>query len=271
MSSHQKIRLFDIIENSPYQKTILISAIIAFLVLELFICIAAVNHTGNKSKVMISDKSGQVVYETRGQVLSTYDRQSFENTFGSLNNYTVGVHVDVRPFPFRAWLAAAIGVPVGLILLLSFLVRVYMALMYGEAETLSPLSDSLNEPGIAGFSFNAFFHSLQRFSIFSLGFIIVLGVLILWLVPSLLGDAARIGMDVIREFKWFFLGASLVLAGIVVWIIHLRYRLSRLHLENQLALEKFRIEKQLPAPPRMEMPMLAESTAVTENSIQPKI
>ena len=259
MSSHQKTRLFDIIEKSPYQKTILIAAIIAFLVLELFICIAAVNHTGNKSKIIISDKAGTVLYETMGQVLSTYDRQSFENTFGSLNNYMVSVHVDVRPFPFRAWLAAAIGIPVGLILLLSFLVRVYMALMYGEAESASPLSDFQNHTGLAGFSFSSFFYSLQRFSIFSLGFIIVLGVLILWLVPSLLGDALRTSIDVIREFKWFFLGTSVILAGIAVWIIHLRYRLSRLHLENQLALEKFRIEKQLPAPSGMGMTLISDT------------
>jgi len=152
-----------------------------------------------------------------------------------------------------------IGIPVGLILLLSFLVRVYMALMYGEDESASPLSDSQNQTGLAGFSFSLFFHSLQRFSIFSLGFIIVLGVLILWLVPSLLGDAFRISIDVIREFKWFFLGASVVLAGIVVWIIHLRYRLSRLHLENQLALEKYRIEKQLSAPSGMGMTLISDT------------
>ena len=52
-------------------------------------------------------------------------------------------------------------------------------------------------------------------------------------------------MTAIREYKWFFLGTAIFLALLITWIIYLRYKLSRQMLENQLDLEKFRVERQL--------------------------
>jgi hypothetical protein len=234
--------LLDLIEKSPYQKGILISAVIGLLILELFICIAAVNQSGDKSRIAILDPKGNPVYEAPGRVLTSYDRRTFEETFGPISNYRVAVNMDVRPFPFRAWLAAALGVPVGLILLLSFLIRAYMTLMVGEERKgdtgrvldAGPLALTMD-------TWNGFF---QRISIFSVGCFVVLGVLVLWMVPGALQEIALSGIGLVREFRWFFAAAFVAALGMVAWIVYLRYRLSRMNLEHRLILEKIRMETQ---------------------------
>lgn len=258
MPKRAQTRLIDLIEASPHQKTILIAAVVFLLLLELVICIAAVNHTGSKSIITIADTQGKVLYEAEGQVLSGYDKQAFEKTFGPIDQYQVSVRMDSKPFPFRAWLAAAIGIPIGLILLISFLVRVYMALMYGEEEDEPAMASE--SAGHGGFvRVVSFFRSMQRFSIFSLGFIIVLGVLVLWLVPNAIGQFVVIGIQAVREFKWFFLGVAIFLAVVILWIIYLRYRLSKTYMENQLQLEKFRMQQQLlTASPSADIPLLEQ-------------
>ncbi|MGA7827051.1 MAG: hypothetical protein WCA04_05300, partial [Geobacteraceae bacterium] len=76
-------------------------------------------------------------------------------------------------------------------------------------------------------------------------FFLVIAVLLLWMVPNFLGDFFKISVVTIREFKWFFLGASMFIAFLVTWVIFLRYKLSKKMLENQLDIEKFRVEKQM--------------------------
>ena len=246
----------DIFEGAQYQKTILITSIIVFLVIELNICLVAVNYTGNRSKILISDSMGRVVYETVGQVLSSYDRQSFESTFGPLSNFQVQVQLESRPFPFRAWLAAAIGIPVGLILLLSFLIRVYLTLVYGDDPTAVP--DGFRETGLQAKGLGSMLRTFQGASVFFIGFAVIILVLIIWLIPDMVGNMARISIDAIKESKWFFLGVAVVLIGFLTWLIYLKYRLSQKFMENQLELEKFRIEKQLPAPENMSTRLLPD-------------
>lgn len=256
MASKARSKLLDIIEGAQYQKTILITAVIVLLVLELNICLVAINYTGNRSKVLVTDGMGQVVYETAGQVLSSYDRQSFESTFGPLSNYKIQVQLDTRPFPFRAWLAAAIGIPVGLILLLSFLIRVYLALMYGDDSP--DVNDAWRDAGLQPRGFGSALRSMQGFSVFFIGFGVIILVLIIWLIPDMVGNLARISIDAIKEFKWFFLGVAVVALGFLTWVIYLKYRLSQKFMETQLELEKFRIEKQLPSPEGMPTHLLPE-------------
>jgi hypothetical protein len=255
MALKARSKLLDIIEGAQYQKNILITAVIVLLILELNICLVAINYTGNRSKVIVSDAQGQVVYETAGQVLSNYDRQSFESTFGPIANYKVQVQMDSRPFPFRAWLAAAIGIPVGLILLLAFLIRVYLTLMYGDdnREGEDEWKEGLQPKGLG-----SILRSLQGFSIFFIGFGVIIMVLVIWLIPDMVGNMARVSIDTVKEFKWFFLGVAMVAIGFLTWVIYLKYRLSQKFMEHQLELEKFKIEKQLPSPEGIPTHLLPE-------------
>lgn len=70
-------------------------------------------------------------------------------------------------------------------------------------------------------------------------------MLILWLIPSILGDMAQSLFNAVKEYPWFFMGVSGFVGGLLVWVIYLRYRLSKLMLTNQVEIEKYRIEKQI--------------------------
>jgi hypothetical protein len=148
----------------------------------------------------------------------------------------------VVPFPFREWLSAAIGIPVGLTLLMAFLVKVYLSLLYGETK---PDSEWSGESDGKKHRFGSLFQSMNSFSVFHIGTVVIVFVLLLWLVPDFIGNFANFSMGAIREHKWFFMGAAVFAAFIITWVIYLRYKLSRQMLENQFNLEKFRVETQL--------------------------
>lgn len=238
----QKIRLLDVFEGNRRQRIVLIVSVLAFLILEVIIYLAAASDAGQKSRIIVTDANGAKVYETLGSALTSYEKLNFENSYGSLSNYRVQLQTDTTPFPFRAWVSAAVGVPVGLVLLVSFLVRVYLSLLYGEEKDKSAKSE---EPGGAPHRFASINRMFHGISVFHIGFLTVLAVLLLWMVPNFIGDFAKITFTAMREHSWFFGGAAVFLASMIAWVIYLRYRLSKKMLDNQLDLEKFRVEKQL--------------------------
>jgi hypothetical protein len=128
----QKEHLLGIFEGKSHQKLVLTVSVFIFLVLELLIYLAAASHSGQKSRIIISDSNGTKVYETPGAVLTSYEKLVFENNFGPLSNYRLQVETESLPFPFRAWLSSAVGIPLGLILLVAFIVRAYLSLLYGD-------------------------------------------------------------------------------------------------------------------------------------------
>jgi hypothetical protein len=238
----QREHLLGILEGKSHQKLILTVSVLVFLVLELLIYLAAASHSGQKSKIVISDVNGTKVYETSGAVLTSYEKMVFENNFGPLGNYRVQVETESLPFPFRAWLSSAVGIPLGLILLVAFIVRAYLSLLYGDRSDKDKQSGSKEaEQKTIG----SFFGSFRNLSVFHMGFLTVVAVLVFWIVPNFVEDFAKLSMSAIREFSWFFAGVAVFLALVVIWIIYLRYRLSKQMLENQLNLEKFKVEKQL--------------------------
>jgi hypothetical protein len=237
----KRAQLVDLFEGNRHQKIILTVSVLVILVLELVIYLTAASQAGQRSYVIVSDFEGKKVYETSGAALTSYEKLVFENTFGPLQNYQIHINTESRPFPFRAWLAAAVGIPVGLILLLAFLVKAFLSLLYGEERMKEEIA--LNSDGKS--RFGSLFQLFGRVSIFHIGFLAAVTVVLLWVVPNFLGDLAKVSFSMIREFKWFFLGAGVFLALIIMWVIYLRYKLSKRMLDNQLDLEKFRVEKQL--------------------------
>jgi hypothetical protein len=240
----QKVRLLDVFEGKRYHKVVLVVSVLAFLVLELLIYLAAASQAGQKSSVIVTDATGKKVYETSGGTLTSYEKLVFENTFGPLRNYQIQLQSETLPFPFRAWVSAAVGIPIGLVLLVSFLIKAYLSLLYGGEDREDVEEDAEGSSSVKN-RFGGVFHSVNRISVFHVGFIVVIAVLLLWVVPNFLQDFATISMTAIRDYKWFFLGTAVFLALLITWIIYLRYKLSSKMLENQLDLEKFRVERQL--------------------------
>ena len=102
-----------------------------------------------------------------------------KKTFGSLDQYRVNLITRERPFPFRAWFVAAVGIPVGIVLLFAFVVKSYVALFHGE-ESANPASGAApGRPGriqvrgslVASGPFQYFHHRVSYFSgaVFLLG------------------------------------------------------------------------------------------------------
>jgi hypothetical protein len=238
----ETLRLLDLFQRERYHKLILLVSVGAFLLLEFLIFLASASQAGDKSRILILDTSGNKVYESAGTTLSSYDKGFFEFYHGPIENYRLQVKTDSHPFPFRAWLTAAIGIPVGLILLVAFIVRSYLTLVYGEQkpDPEQPEATNPRKQRLGGFA-----TAFRNVSVFHIGAVVLLAVLTLWMVPNFLGDFFKLSLASIREYKLFFLGAAIFLGLLLVWVIYLRYKLSKQMLENQLHLEKYRLDHQL--------------------------
>lgn len=208
------------------------------LTLEIGILIAIYNQSGLKTRVCITDTGGRLLYESPGPTITSYEKMVFENNFGPLKNYTTQLKSNYVPFNYRGWILLAVGLPLGLMLLLFFMAQVWLLLLKGN-----PKDEARQEGDFTKSGFGGFLTLSKNFSVLGVGFVIVLAMLVLWLIPSILGDMASSVFRAIKQYPLFFSGVSTFAGGLLVWIIYLRYRLSRQMLENQVRIEKFRIER----------------------------
>ena len=237
----QKLKLSDIFEDKESHKSILKIAIVMLLSLEAIIYFVAAAHSGTDSWVDIYNTKNQKIFETKGKVLTSYEKLVFEKTYGPLSNYRVRVEARTTPFPFRAWLAVAVGVPIGFMLLLTYLVRAYLSFVGGvEEEHRNDAASLEDKSGRFGRWFG-----WRRLSLFHFGFFILVCVLALWLVPDFVAGVTREAVSLIVKYKWFFLGVFVFFAFLLTWIIYLKYKMSERMMDRQMDLEKFRVEKQL--------------------------
>jgi hypothetical protein len=234
-----KARLAEIFGGNRHPKIILSLTVAFLLVLETLIYLTAASQAGDRSRIIITDASGAKVYETTGSTLSSYEKMVFESTFGPLERYRIHLQTEHRPFPFRAWLSAAIGIPIGLVLLIAFAVKAFLSLLYGEDGPRASQGTSGASPG----TLTSFWHLLNGVSIFHVGVLVVVGVLLFWMVPNFLGDLGRVAAGFLEEYRILVLGGAAFLAGVLIWVIYLRYRLSKQVLQNQMEIEKLRIEQ----------------------------
>ena len=83
---------------------------------------------------------------------------------------------------------------------------------------------------------------ISRLNIFAIGFLVLLAMFTYWVVPNLILYIGQVGMDTIMRYKWFFLAVALIILGIMVWIIYLRYLLAKKTIDSQTEVEKFRLQ-----------------------------
>ena len=135
-------------------KTLFIILAVGLFLVELEIFAMAAMRSGRQATVQVQDRQNNVVYESRSSRLDAREKSEFENTFGPLSNYQVKLVTIQRPFPFRAWFAAAVGLPIGAVLLFGFFVKAYEALFFGgtrlpgDAPRLRPALPSHTCPGV---------------------------------------------------------------------------------------------------------------------------
>jgi hypothetical protein len=220
------------------KKLIIILAVALFLI-ELEIFAVAAMKSGRKSWLQVIDANGNVIHETDGRNLSDFNRHYFEKTFGPFENYEVRLASRDVPFPFRAWFVAAVGLPVGLVLLLAFVLRAWAALFYGETSPGAGGSQAVDE---GQSSFEKALGRAGRLNIFSIGFLIFLAVFAYWVIPNLITHLGRVGVDTVVRFKWVFIATAAFVGGLLVWIVYLRYLLARKSIESRTEVEKHRLQ-----------------------------
>lgn len=218
---------------------ILIGVGIFLIELEIF-AVAAIN-SGRKSWMQIKDKNGNIIHMSEGNSLSSFNKYYFEKTFGPLSQYQVNWITKDEPFPFRAWFAAAIGIPVGAMLLFAFITRAFAALIYGD-RTVSDLSGETGAVSAPANRIEALLAGVSRLNIFTIGFLTLLAVFTYWVVPNLIQYVGKLGVDTVIRFKWFFMTVAGILLGIVLWIIYLRYLLAKKSIDSQIEIEKYRLQ-----------------------------
>ncbi|MGB5987997.1 MAG: hypothetical protein WBG37_22025 [Desulfobacterales bacterium] len=233
-------------------KTLFLILAVITLLIEAEIFAVAAMKSGRSAVLQIQDSSGNVLHETDGNNLSTFDKYYFEQAFGPLENYEVKLITRTRPFPFRAWLAAAVGLPVGAILLFAFIVRAYMSIFYGDHKS-DPAEDHGRHPSEAsptsqselGGRWSRILARISRFNIFILGFLVVLGAFLYWVIPNMLTYIGRVGLDTLVRYKWLFAALGGVFTALVAWVIYLRYKLASQSIAARAELDRFRLQLEL--------------------------
>ena len=234
-------------------KTFLIIVAVVIFLIELEIFAFAAMTSGRKSWLQVIDDNGSVIHETDGKNLSDFNKYYFEKTFGPFEQYQVKLITKEVPFPFRAWFVAAVGVPVGIVLLFGFIVQAYTALFYGEEQKRDDAGPHKREHE---YGFEKIIAAIGRFNIFTIGFLVFLGVFLYWVIPDMITYIGRVGVDTLIQYKWVFLSIGIIFLGIIIWIIYLRYLLAKKAIDNQVEVDKYRLQLEYQPnealPPRLE-------------------
>jgi hypothetical protein len=234
-------------------KTVFIILLVGLLIIELEIFALAALKSGRKSWLQVLDREGNVIHETSGSHLSEFNKYYFEKTFGPFENYEVRLQTERVPFPFRAWFVAAVGLPIGVMLLFGFIVKAYSAIfMTAKSEAPAPENESRRSYETR---LEMVLDKVSRLNIFLIGFFILVGVLLYWIVPNALTYIGKTGIDTVIRFRWVFISAALVLVGIVLWIIYLRYLLAKKSIETQTEIEKLRLQLESQTGRPLSLPM----------------
>ena len=226
---------------SENRTAFIIIAVVLFLI-ELEIFAVAAMKSGRRQWLQILDKNGNVIHVTDGKNLSDFNKYYFEKTFGrSLDEFDKRLEIIDEPFPFRAWITAAVGIPIGVILLFAFTVRAYIALFHGE-ETRNKAGDRDGEKHQYNTEFEKIISTLSSFNIFTIGFLILLSVFMYWVIPNMVSYIAKVSVDTLVRFKWVVISGAGALIGLFAWIIYLRYLLAKRNIDNQAELQKMRLQ-----------------------------
>jgi len=221
-------------------KTLFIIIIVGLFLLELEIFALAAMKSGRKSWLQVIDDNGHIIHETSGKNLSEFNKYYFEKTFGPFENYEVRLKTQDKPFPFRAWFVAAIGIPVGAMLLFGFVVKAYAAIFHG-GELQGDETRPACEPGYES-RMESLLYRISRMNIFIIGFLIFICVISYWIIPNMIAYIGRTGIDAVIRFKWVFIAIGALVVGMGVWIVYLRYLLAKRSIDSQAEIEKHRLE-----------------------------
>jgi hypothetical protein len=223
-----------------HNKALTVIVAVGIFLIELEIFALAAMKSGRESFLEIRDADGILIYLAESGRLSSFEKSKFEETFGPLDQYQVELVTHEKPFPFRAWLTAAIGFPIGALLLFGFCVRAYSTLFGAAGLKKAAVQTEAGEPPPST-RLEQIVASVSRFNIFIIGALVFLAVLAYWVLPNVIIYVGRNSLDSIVRYRWVFIPIAAAFFVLVAWIIYLRYRLASKAIESQTELRKYRL------------------------------
>jgi len=220
-------------------RTLLILLAVGLFLVELEIFALAAVKSGRKSRLQVMDLRGNVIHETDGNHLSDFNKHYFEKTFGPFNQYHVKLVTTEHPFPFRAWFAAAVGIPVGIILLFAFALKSYLALFHPQEVPRDAADEARSR---YGGRLEKVLFLMGRFNIFAIGCVVFAAAFAYWVIPNGIAYLGRTGFELLARHKEVVLAAAGSALGLIVWIIYLRYRLAQKAIDSRMEIDKHRLE-----------------------------
>jgi hypothetical protein len=212
---------------------------ICLFLLEMEIFAVAILKSGNQSKIVVINDQNNVIYEADGSNLTDFNKYYFEKNFGPLDQYEVKLRSKEVPFPFRAWFTAAFGIPVGIVLLVAFVFKAITNLLGEDDKKTQKASEKQTGDENA---FESVLHRISDINIFVIGAVVFLSLFAYWVIPNFITYIGEVGAHAILRFKWFFLVAAILLFGLFVWVIYLRYLLATKTIESKTEIEKQKLQ-----------------------------
>ena len=210
-------------------------------VLELEIFFSASLKSGDHSKIQVVNNNNDVIYENYEKKLYQFDKYYFESNFGPLENYRIRRIEEVRPFPFRGWLISAVGIPIGFMMILGFLIKAWAYVFRDEKpyfdETSHHNAGNANKEGL-----HNLIVTISNLNIFVLGFFIVAALFLYWVLPDMILYIGKMSFETLIRFKWFFISALIVITCIFVWFIYLKFLLAKKAIESRAEIEKMKLQ-----------------------------
>lgn len=242
------------ITNSIFQNKAVLIAVAALLVLvELQIFFVFSAKSGAKHTLQVLNDSGTVIYETDGKHLTKFKKYYFEETFGPFENYEKKLVTRSVPFSFRAWFAAALGIPLGFTLMFAFIISAFSTLVgkkQNESRKTGKGEDEEHEEDVEPKGkMDRFIAQINRMNIFIIGAGIFLVVLAFWVLPNLVSVIGQTGLEIIDKYRWFFVVAGVAILVMFGWFLYLRYLLAKKALEAETHIREHQLNlSRLPAP-----------------------
>jgi hypothetical protein len=220
-------------------RTVFIAIGVILLILELTIFAIAAVRSGEHYRLQFIDQNGNMVYETDGRNLSDFNKYQFEKTHGSLRDYSRKLVKQDVPFPFRAWFVAALGLPLGLILVFVFVLKAYTALFYGEGEREK---DSERPASRYETRLEKLIGGVQKFNVFVIGGAVFLIVIAYWVLPNLVIYLGEVGVETLVRFRWVLVLVGVAAFALLVFVIYLKFLLAKKSIDSQVEVDKYRMQ-----------------------------
>lgn len=206
--------------------------------LELFITLFTFIYQQDVTKRVetpITEEMAQV-YISHPEKLKPDERLAL-NMYSSRNSQRTYLIVkdekEVVPFPWKAWILASIGIPIGLAFLVLLLTRAYL-------QMIEPAEDE-NVSGEAGGRLVSGLNKLSQINVIWFMLAAVVVIFLFWYIPEIIKYTGGVAILWLTKHWWVPTMFFFVAVFIILLVIYLQYRLrvKAMHTEVEIAKLKY--------------------------------